>query len=34
MVMGLINYTELVPAGTSNRNGNLKIEEEIELFAR
>ena len=34
MIMGLINYAELIPVGTSNRDGNLKVEEEIELFAR
>jgi hypothetical protein len=34
MIMGLINYTEVVPGGTSNEEGNLLIEQEIEEFLR
>jgi len=34
MIMGLINYMEVVPAGTSNEEGNVLIEQEIEDFLR
>lgn len=34
MIMGLINYMEVVPAGTSNEEGNMLIEQEIEEFLR